>query len=101
MRLDDGRYITTALLATTPVVRAFNSRVPSGRLRALLAYLRAPSAAASSLERVAAMQFIRMGTAFAKVFGYHITVEKGYRSLYWQKHWYAQYGAPRAAYPGT
>lgn len=47
------------------------------------------------------MQFIRMDTAFAKVFGYHITVEEGYRSLYWQKHWYAQYGAPRAAYPGT
>ena len=101
VRLDDGRYITTALLATTPVVRAFNGRVPSGRLRALPAYLRAPSAAASSLERVAAMQFIRMDTAFAKVFGYHITVEEGYRSLYWQKHWYAQYGAPRAAYPGT
>lgn len=34
VRLDDGRYITTALLATTPVVRAFNGRVPSGRLRA-------------------------------------------------------------------
>lgn len=100
MKLDDGRYLTTAVLATTPVVRAFNGRIPSSRLRTLPSYLNA-STGSSSLERIVAAQFIKMDAAFAKVFGYHITVNEGYRSLYWQNYWYGQYGAPRAAYPGT
>lgn len=101
MRLDDGRYLSTAVLATTPVIRGFNGRLPNSRLVALPSYLNTSLVGTRFLSRVVARQFIAMDAAFFKTFRYHITVNEGYRSMYWQKYWYGQYGAPRAAYPGT
>lgn len=102
MRLDDGRYLSTALLATTPTVRAFNGRLPGSRLRALPGYLNTPSISGTrTLARIAADQFVRMDAAYHSATGGRITVNEGYRPLAWQKYWYSRYGAPRAAYPGT
>lgn len=102
MRLDTGRYLSTALLATSPTVRAFNGRLPASRLRALPSYLDTPSlAGVRTLASVAADQFVRMDAAYHAATGGRITVNEGYRPLAWQKYWYGQYGAPRAAYPGT
>lgn len=101
MRLDDGRYLSTAVLATTPTIRGFNGRLPNSRLQALPTYLNTSLSGTRYLTRIAARQFVAMDAAFFKAFGYHITVNEGYRSLYWQNYWYGQYGAPRAAYPGT
>lgn len=101
MRLDDGRYLSTAVLATTPVIRSFNGRLPNSRLVALPSYLNTSLEGTRFLTRIVARQFIALDATFFRTFGYHITVNEGYRSMYWQKYWYGQYGAPRAAYPGT
>lgn len=98
-----GRYVNAAQLVGSSDFSQFNGQAPAADLCPLPSTMTTDWEPTTPryLDCTAVVSLKQMNAAFKARFGYDLTINEGYRDLPKQRFFYAMWGFPRAAHPGT